>query len=198
MKNIDSSPYHSLACLEVASIAFGYRALKALTDNSDSSRVRILDASPAGSRFMILALGETDALTAAIRRARASFDGAEPDLVIDVELIEGVHASVREAIFALPQVPLEDSLVVIECATVSGCLSAAQTLVSGHGLKTIELRVLRSSSGGAYGFFTGPKSTCASAAADALARAKTALRQARIEVIEAPSNEFRSFFELKS
>jgi microcompartment protein CcmL/EutN len=185
----------SLVCIEFGSIALGYRALKAMTDTADTKTWRVLDASPTGARFMILALGETQALHDAVQKARASLDGAI-DMLVDTAFIKNPSTAVTDAIFALSQVSLDEALVIVECSTVSGCLQAAQTLVKGHGLKPIELRIQRSSTGGAYGFFTGRVSECQPAAEDARIGMRDDLRQGHVEILESSSEMFRSFFEL--
>jgi hypothetical protein len=191
MNNLDTS----FVCIEIASIALGYRALKTMTDTAEAQTWRILDASAVGARFMILALGETKALQDATQKARASLDGAL-GMLVDTAMIRNLSPQVADAIFALSQVALEEALVVVECATVSGCLEAAQTLVNEHGLKAIEIRIQRASTGGAYGFFTGKTEVCGSAAEAARTHMRDDLRQGRIEVLESASTQFRSFFNL--
>lgn len=189
MKKLDTS----LLCIEISSIAFGYQALDAVTR---SQNVRVLEASVLGSRFMILAIGEASEMKDAADRVRERIDGGDATLLVDLEIIERCAPEVTEAFYALSQVELAEGLVVVECATVSGILAAAQTLVQGHSLKAIEIRALRSSTGSAYGFFTGPEGKCGPAAEDVRARFKTAIRQGRVEVISRPTKEFRGFFQL--
>jgi hypothetical protein len=84
-------------------------------------------------------------------------------------------------------------LLVIECQTVSGLLSAAHDLVSGFSLQVIELKMQRSCGGG-YGFFTGPSAACANAAELTRQKLKVALRDGRVELINNPPLAFREFF----
>lgn len=193
MKKVDSS----LLCLELGSIAAGYLSLNAATQGAGlASPLRILEATPIGARFLILALGAEAELRAALDRVRALFDEKEPSIVIDAEIISEVDQRVNDALYALSQALLGESLVVVETANVSGILAVAQAMVEGHGLEPIEIRIQRSSTGGAYGFFTGSKEASAPAASDARARLTAAVRKGRVEVIDNPSSTFRSFFDI--
>lgn len=187
MKNIDSF----LACVEVNSIAFGYSVLAKI---AGVPGVRILEGSPAGARFVILALSERDDLKRTLSDARAALDGPDASMWLDTEICEG--GVVAEGLYALPVAPLSEALVVVEAESVSGLIASADTLVHGHGLSLIELKILRSSTGGAYGFFTGAIDACRAGAEAARARLRDAVRKGRVEVIENLSPEFRRHFEL--
>lgn len=193
MKKVDSS----LLCLEIASVAAGYLALNAATiDGGLAAPIRILEAAPVGSRFLVLAVGSESDLRGALNRARTIFDENEPHIVIDAEVIVDFDQRVNEALYALSQESVAESLVVVETRTVSGILHVAQTLVAAHGLKAIEIRIQRSSTGGAYGFFTGTTEACAPGATDARARLSAAVREGRVEVIDNPSATLRSYFDI--
>jgi len=161
-----------------------------------ASPLRVLEATPVGARFLVLALGAESDLREALARARSLFDEKEPSIVIDAEVINDFDQRVNDALYALSQAPLGESLAVVETASVSGILHVGQAMVEGHGLEPIEIRIQRSSTGGAYGFFTGSRDACAAAAEDARAKLNAAVRKGRIEVIDNPSTTFRSFFDI--
>lgn len=186
MKKVDNA----IACLEISSIAFGYRVL---SEVSSAPKTRILEASPCGSKFLILMTGERDDLNRAVSEVRQK---SSPGSWIDSEVIEAKDQRVIEAFFALPQEPIAESLVVLECGTVSGCLAVATLLVEKHGLSPIEIRVQRSSTGGAYGFFTGSADKCAAALEDARKELSSSGRKGQVELIDQPPKAFREFFEL--
>jgi len=190
---MDSSLHSSLLCLEIASIAYGYQVLNVATSHC---KTRVLDASPVGAKFLILMQGNEPPLREILKRVQESFDGIEPQLRVDAELIDMIDPRVCEATFALAQTPIEEALVIIETSSICACLSAAQTLVVDHGLIPIEIRIQRSSSGGAHGFFTGSRSHCAQAAADMRTKFASGLRPGRVELIDQPSSEFRAFFQI--
>jgi hypothetical protein len=189
MKILDTS----LLVFDIASIAFGYRALNELTG---AGALRILEATPLGARFMILAQGEPSVLKVGSEKIRALVDGGDPAVIADTELIENLDPRVSEALYSLSEAQLEKGLVIVECDSVSGCLSSAQTLVKGHGLRAIEIKVQRSSTAGAYGLFTGSAHACMAGAEDVRSRLKAAIRQGRIEVVTNPSLEFKRYFQL--
>ncbi len=188
MKKVDSV----IACLETNSIAFGYRVLGEVAAMSHS---RILEASPSGRGFFILLTGARDDLSSVVHEVRHRLD---PNSWVDSEVVESKDPRVLEALYALPQESLAESLVVVECETISGCLAAAVTLVEGHGLAPIELRIQRSTSGGAYGFFTGSAQQCGPAAEEIRHKLAASGRKGRVEVIDRPSKAFRAFFELEN
>jgi hypothetical protein len=190
---MDSSFLSSLLCIEIGSIAYGYQVLNVATSNS---KARVLEASPVGTKFLILMQGNETVLHDVYQRVHEMFDGIEPDQRVDAELVRAIDPRVKEALFALAQTPIHEALVIVETSTVSACLSAAQALVAGHGLVPIEIRIQRSSSGGAYGFFTGSRSLCAPAVVDVRTRLATGLRQGRVESVENPTGEFRAFFQI--
>jgi len=193
VQNIDNTSSVAFLCLEIGSIACGYLALNAATASED---IRVLEASPVGSRFVILMMGQEKSLRSAVECVREQLDGGAPEMIVDVELISNFDPRVSEALFALAQEPLQEALVIVETQSVSGCLHLAQALVAGHGLSPIEIRLQRSSSGGAYGFFTGSTAACGPAVADARTRLETELRQGRVVLVENPSKVFRSYFQI--
>lgn len=191
MKNSDTS----ILSLDLASrtpIAFGYRALELLTRRDD---VRILEASPAGGgTFLILAAGEERTLQELMIEFRRTLDGASPDLVNDHELLGGASTLLLEALYSLTGEALDESLVVIECQTISALLSISNLLIEAHALKPIEIKVHRGPNSGGYAFFTGSSAACGPAAEDARTHLRASLRVGAVEVIEAPSAEFRRHF----
>ena len=134
--------------LEIKSIAVGYRVLQLVSSRDD---IRILEASPAGDRFVILAVGAPDLLEARVSEAKSSLD-VNDRIWIDYELVSDCAPEIIEAFYNLPQVQAEEAVVVVESSTVSALLAASQTLVRGCGLKIIEAKIKRTG-GGAYGFF---------------------------------------------
>jgi hypothetical protein len=207
VNNVDSSRIHSnknsqqqsLLCLEIGSVASGYVALNVVTDKSlvsaDTS-FRLLEASPVGPRFLILALGSESSLRKALQAVREKFDQIEPSIVVDAEILVNIQQPILDAVYALSEKMLTDALVVVETSSVSGCLHAAQTLSTGHGLEAIEIRIHRTSTGGAYGFFTGAVDKCHPAASDVQAKLKATVRVGRVEVIESPSKTLRQYFSV--
>jgi len=188
MKNIDNA----IACLEIGSIAFGYRILSEVAAVPKS---RIIEASPCGSKFLILLTGPHEDLKRSVLEVRQQTDSK---LWIDSEVFDAKDPRVIEAFYALPQDPIDKSLVVVECETVTGCLQAAFSLVEKGGLTPIEIRLQRSSTGGAYGFFTGSTEKCTSAVESARQALTASGRRGQVELINQPPQPFRDFFELSN
>ena len=182
----------ALLCLEVKSITIGYRVLQKITGIES---LRVLEAAPAGDRFMILAIGPQADLELAHATARESLDSVEKEQWIDAEILKECEPSLVQAIYHLPQVPARESLIIADCATVSGLLAVAQSLVHGKDIAVIEIKIKRSGSG-AYAFFTGPTDVCGPAAEEARTKLKRAIRVGSIEVVESMTPKFREFFNL--
>lgn len=183
----------TLLVLETRSITSGYRALDAITQNS---RIRILEASPAGDRnFLILATGNDSAIKAAYDNAHEKLDGSGTQELIDHEIIPNIDQKVLDATYSLSSAQLSEALIVVDCDTVSGCLAIASSLIHSHKLEGIEIRIRRTGRGGAYGFFTGSIAECAPSAEEVRTRLRTTMREGSVELIENPTESFRAFFD---
>lgn len=194
MKDIDKG----LACFEMTSVAYGYRALDVLT-RTDTARV--IEASVIGSgRFMILLEDKLNLLISAEKRLSDWCSSCLENPLLDGGVISGDPEETLQALYSLSQVGAQESLLVVESETVVGLLTAAQELrrssPSERQIQIIELKLHRSSRSGGYGFFTGPKEQCLVAAEDVRVLWKRANRRGVVEVIESPSRSFREFFNL--
>jgi hypothetical protein len=196
MKKVDTLFEEAFLTLEIRSIARGYKAMNSISAEGKVSR--ILDASPAGDRFLILATGQEEKLKASVQDVRLWLERESVDLVVDWEVLPMVHRSVYDAAFSLAQTPFEESLLVVECSTVSGCFAVAQDIVAGFGLRPIELKIRRTSAGGAYVLFTGKSTECALAAEHARKKLEHAVRQGRVELVDQPSRQFLDYFVLST
>ena len=187
MKNLDTS----LLCLEIKSLGMGYRALAIATRDLN---LRILEAAPAGDRFLILIAGETNDLQSTIQNIRHELDGAGAGEIMDSEVIEKINPAVLEGIYSLTSNPLAECLVIAECASTSALLVVAQSLMTDHALSLIELKIKRASPGGAWGLFTGSSADAEPAAEKARTLIQAKMRIGKIDVIDSPNENFRSFF----
>lgn len=179
----------SLLCLELRSVATGYRVLQIVAGFEE---LEILEASPAGDRFLVLATGPAAQLEMARENARSAVD---TDQWLDSEVLTDCAPTLLEALYHLPQVHAEEALVVTDCASVSGLIVAAQAMLNDSGVQVIELKIKRAGGGG-YGFFTGSTILCAPGAEEARAKLKRTMREGQIEVIEDLALQFRRYFNL--
>lgn len=184
----------SIACFEIAAVSLGYKALDAITRRTG---IRVLEASVLGpSRFMILCSGETRVLEGLHAPVRGALDGGAAGMFIDHEVIDQIEPQALEGLYALSQVSLNESLVVIECGTVCGLLASAHAMIRSGGLSVIEIKLHRGAGRGGYAFFTGSAEGCLLAAEDARTRLRNSLREGSVEVIDSPAPGFREFFNL--
>ena len=173
---------NDLLVLEASSIVSGYRILNALP-----STISVLDAEPTGGgRFLILLRGESAELH--------NIEKIAKDFGVGHELIAKIEQPVLDAVYSLASSALDESLIIIETETVGAMLSLAQTLATQHHVRAVEIRIRKSGSSGAYGYFTGTKKNCAPAAEDCRTRLKKSLREGDVEIFEEPNASIRSLF----
>lgn len=182
-----------LLSLEMKSIGSGYRALNELTRKS---QVRILDASPLASGFLILATGSVQDLKETISNVLLPDQGLSSENIIDHELIEQFSKANLDALYSLAQIGLDESLAIVEFSTVTDLLRAAHLLTSTHSLLPIELKIFRSAQGGGYGFFTGKSDKVKVGVAEIQKMISGKKMEGRVEEIHQPSEIFRSYFNL--
>ena len=184
----------AIGSIEVKSVATGYRALDMLTK---AGVKYILEAAPVGGGvFMILVEGGESDLRSSIQTLRSSLENGGLISIVDSEVIEGAASEVLASAYSLAQQKLQESLVVVECQTISGLLSSLREMEMDHGLCLIETKIYRSGQAGGYGFATGPSLACASAVVDIRARLQNSMQQGTLEVIDQPVANFRSYFNL--
>ncbi len=203
MNNLDTqtakSHLNDLLALECQSISFGYQVLASISTQVEDQRltqVRVLEASPVGARFLILLRGESKALTSIhdVVRDMTSADANSP--LTDSEYIANVDEALVNAFYSLEKHRLGERLVILESQTVCGCLSAVSELLGHDGVHVMEIRVHRSSTGGAYAFLSGSEKQCTSAVEKYLCEPVDANRQVRIECVNATTQLIRRNFSL--
>ena len=168
---------NDLLALEAPSITAGFKILNTLTN------VKLLDAEPVGAgRFLILARGTSSELRTFSKD------------VFDAEIIEAIDQRVLDAVFSLAPNSLDEALVVAETETTPAMFGLAQLLVTRHGLRAIEIKIRKSGLGGCYGYFTGSRTACESAASDARTDLTSKMRKGAVEVFDRPNEHVRSLF----
>lgn len=184
MNSRQSAQANSLAILEFSSIADGYHLVNDITLGNDS--LRVLDLAPAGGHFAAVLMGGEGA----VRECQTQLNRLRPSLV-DSAFISHCDLSLRDALFALTETQLQDSLLVSDFTTLSHCMLTAQSLVAQHQLQAIEIRLNRAGGGiAAHGFFTGSRAACEQAAAANANDPKTHTR-----ALSEPSGEIRRLFQ---
>jgi len=170
---------NDLLILEAPSITAGFKILNALP------KVKLLDAEPVGgSRYLVVVQGAISDL--------APF-AKEMKVADDFELIESFDQGVLDAIYSLAPNKLNGSLVLVETESAVAMYAIAHLVVKHHGLRAIEIKIRKSSSG-AYAYFTGEIRACQSAAADVMSHLASKSRKGTVEVFDRPSEHIRSLF----
>ena len=191
--NEHSTIERALGCVELSSLPAGYRTLEILTRDST---LHVLEASPAGAgRFMVLYEGNKESAKSFqhLLHSQLNVRGAGSE-IIDHEVCPSHSAQIIEAVYSLAQVPLEESLIVLECDTISALLSASHVLLENYDLKPIEIKISRAFRGGGHAFFTGSAEKCGPAGEDVRTRLTQQMRSLSIDVIDQPGSRFRQYF----
>lgn len=185
----------TIACIEVSSVAFGYRILDYL---SKFQNISILEASPAGGgTFWILVSGKKSNFENLHVIVKASLDGIGDQAsahVLDHETIETSGQDLLEALYSLSSQRLEESLLIIESDSMSAVLAAAHFATTQYLLKMIEIKVSRGSRSGGHAFLTGSRSECESGGAAVRTKLMNRMSRGFVEVIDAPNEVFRQQF----
>ncbi len=184
----------SLGVFDVGSIALGYQALGAVTQDAT---LQVLEASiVAPDRFLILLQGRIEKIRAAQAELGRVCETHSRDGLIDHEIVTDPATNLLSAFYSLSQQQLQEALLVVETDSVAGLVASAQTLLANHELSVLELKGTRGMQGKGLGFFTGASKKVFPAAEDIRHRLKAAVRQGRVEVIANPSSTFREFFQI--
>jgi hypothetical protein len=186
----------AVAVIEISSPALGYRALDLFTQNSE---FEVLEATAHGSKvFTLIARGEKSQLETVVRKISANIASTGSSSVRDSIVIDDIAPEIIETYFSLHTVEMAESLLVVECETLSGLFQSSAQALKNYKLKAIELRNLRGDNPTALGLFTGVDSDCVSAAESIKLSLEHAARNGTVEVINKPTASFRTFFNLST
>jgi hypothetical protein len=182
MNNLDSA----LLCLETDSVAFGYRVLRIICDQSGT---KILQAQPFGGRFRILAIGDKRAFDEALSPAQNLLKNSGREQGMRHSVIENINSQLLEALFHLPSISASEALLVVEAESLCSLLNSLQQLIAKQPLQVIEIKT-NGSMPGAHAILTGSAAECR------LAKSEPAMVAISAEVIEELPAPFRRFFNL--
>jgi len=169
----------ALGCIELASIARGIVVLDQMAKRAETTLVAHRTLSP--GRYLILVSGNVAEVEEALDAARAT---AKEDLV-DMLFLADPSDEIRGALASSLPGGLDESLAIIETATVSSALLGVDRAVKESGVRLLELRLGAGLTGKGVFTLTGPLHMI-EAARDAIHRAVDPLRIVRIEVIARP------------
>src|SRR4051812_43985323 len=139
----------AVATFELSSIARGYFLLDQLVKKAP---VKILEAaSVSPGKFFILINGDE----ASVEESRNHILPLGTNQIIDEVYIPYLHSEVLPALYSQSQHQVNESLGIVETATVaSGLVSADQALKSAN-VHLIDFRMARGIGGKSYYFVTG-------------------------------------------
>jgi microcompartment protein CcmL/EutN len=169
----------AIASLELASIARGIVALDQMAKRAETTIVAARTISP--GRYLIVLSG----LVAEIEEATEAGRAAAKEDLVDSIVLRDPHADLRTGLAAALDVVLSESLAIVEIATVSSALLAAERALKGSDVRLIELRLGAGLSGKGVFTLTGPLPDV-EAAKGLIEGAITPDRIVRLEVIAQP------------
>lgn len=171
--------HDAIACLELASVARGIVVLDQMAKRAATTIVAARTISP--GRYLILLSGSVAEIDEAVS---AGLDTAREDLV-DSIVLRDPAPELRAALASSTVVALEESLAIIETATVAAALLGADRAIKGAGVRLIELRLGSGLSGKGVFTLTGSLPMI-EAARDIVGAALGPSRVVRLEVIAQP------------
>lgn len=125
----------AIACLELATIARGIVVLDQMAKRAETTIVAARTISP--GRYLIVLSGNVAEIEEAVE---AGLEVAKEDLV-DHVIIRDPADGLRAALASTPEPVLGESLAIVETATVTTALLAADRTLKGAEVRLLELRL---------------------------------------------------------
>ncbi len=166
----------ALALLEFSSIAAGVQAGDAMVKRATLEVIHAGTVQP--GRYLILIGG----VVAEVEEAFKAGKEAAPDALLDHLFLPGVHGDVVKSLAGGRGSVGTDALGIVETATVSAAIQAADCGVKGAEVKLLEIRLADGLHGKGIVFFTGQVSDT-EAALELIDKALTPAQKVRSVVI---------------
>lgn len=180
----------AISCFEFSSLARGYFLLDQLVKKAP---VKILEAAAVTpGKFFVLINGDE----ASVEESRQHILSLGRDHILDEVFIPQLHPEVLPAMYAQNRFPVEESLGIVETATVASGLVSADQACKNAVIHLVDFRMARGIGGKAYYFVTGKlEDVEASVHAGAFAvEGKGTL--IRTEVVARPHDDFLKYFNI--
>ncbi len=193
---------NSVLAIETNSTAFAYKILNEISQNTWIEIVEISAAANA-KNFLLFQTHDFKSLQALVQKieekyGRASkkfIESLEPQ-IIDLCLIENIDPKILPALISLEQNPAGDALIVLECQSICGILSALELALKKFSLKICDLKLMRQTGGISQAFLTGAPDMCRLASPALKQKFLAEYRPANVECLENLTPKLREFFSL--
>jgi hypothetical protein len=191
---------NSILAIETNSTAFAYKILNEISKNDWIEIVEISAAANA-KNFLLFQTHDFKSLQILAERieekySRASkkfIDSLDPQ-IIDLCLIENLDSKILPALISLEHHAIEESLIVLECQSICGILSALQLSLTNFALKICDLKLMRQTGGISQAFLTGATAQCRLAGPHLKQKFLAEYRPSQVECIEDLTPKLREFF----
>jgi microcompartment protein CcmL/EutN len=181
----------AVASFEISSIARGYFLLDKLVKKAP---VKILEASSVSpGKFFILINGDE----ASVEESRKELLTLGSDHVLDEVYIPQLHDEVLPAVYSQNNFKVEESIAIIETATVASGLLSADTALKNAAVHLIDFRLARGIGGKAFFFLTGTLDNVQASCEAAIEILKPKASLIRLEIIPAPHDDFLKYFNIE-
>lgn len=180
----------SIGIFELASLARGYAMMDVIVKKAP---VKILEGTfMTPGKFFILFNGDEASVDASF----TAVTELAKSQTIDSVLIPQLHETILPGLYGLLKNEVTESLGIIETATMSSGIVAADTTMKNADVKLIEIRSSRGIGGKCFYIFTGSLDEVqagVSSAHDSLRSRGTLVHS---EIISRPHNDFLEYFNI--
>lgn len=180
----------AISSFEFSSIARGYFILDQLIKKAP---VKVLEASSVTpGKFFVLFNGDV----ASVEESRKTVLEQAQNQILDEVFIPVIHDEVLPALYAQNKFLIQESLGIIETATVSSGLLSADRALKASDVHLIDFRMARGIGGKSYFFLTGTLENVQAgieAGIEAISEKSTLIRT---EIIARPHEDFLAYFNL--
>ncbi len=180
----------AIGVFEFSSISRGYFLLDQLVKKAP---VKILEASAVTpGKFFILINGDE----ASVDESRKDILSQGAQWLVDEVMIPNLHEEVLPALYSQNKFQIDESVGIIETATVSSGIISADFALKSSNVHLIDLRMARGIGGKAYYFVTGTLDNVQSAVEAAVGALTEKATLVRSDIIARPHEDFLKYFNI--
>ncbi|MBK9293508.1 MAG: BMC domain-containing protein [Oligoflexia bacterium] len=178
----------AICALELSSIALGYSLIDKAVKKAP---VKILEGSAlTPGKFFILLNGDE----ASIEEARGEMHRLIGQCLLDDVYIPQLHEEVLPALYSQSQFKVEESLAIIETATICSGFLSSDAAVKNADVHLIDFKIARGIGGKSYFFVTGKLEEVAASVEAVNGILSTRGTLLRTEIIARPHDDFLTHF----
>jgi microcompartment protein CcmL/EutN len=180
----------AIATFELSSISKGYFLLDQLVKKAES---KILEASAVSpGKFFILINGDE----ASVGESRKEVLDQGAQWILDEVFIPQIHNEVIPGLYAQNNFQVQDSLAIVETATVASGLLSADAGLKAADVHLVDFRMARGIGGKAYFFLAGTLDNVQAAVDESVKALSLKASLIRSDIIANPHEDFLKYFNI--